>query len=109
MLFTLDSEFLGQRVLLSVDVSQLRVECVALGSITISADVYAKEQQMTSFFPLRVKQNVRTGAVYVVEKVAQLVWAVWLHDRILSTYLNQRLGFKAAVSSTPALKFSMIN
>jgi hypothetical protein len=46
-------------------------------------------------------------SVSVAEKVAQLVWAVWLEDRISSTYLNQRLVFKAAVSSTPASKLSI--
>jgi hypothetical protein len=105
MLFALDSEllcqiFFGGDFGMSVGVSRLRVECVAQGSITISADVYVMEWQMTSFFPLRRKLNGRTDAVYVAEKVVQLVWAVWLDDRISSTYLNQRLGFNAGVSST---------
>jgi hypothetical protein len=39
-------------------------------------------------------------AVYVEEKVVELVWAVWFDDRMSSTYLNQRLGFEAAVSNT---------
>jgi hypothetical protein len=47
-IFALDSEFLGHMLLpggfqVSVDVSRLRVECVTQGSITISADIYAKE------------------------------------------------------------------
>jgi hypothetical protein len=55
---------------------------------------------MTSFFSLHRKPNGRMNALYIAEKVVQPVWAVWLDDRISSTYLNQQLGFKAAVSST---------
>jgi hypothetical protein len=65
---------------------------------------------MTSFFfSLRRKPNGRMEAVYVAEKVVQLVWAEWLDDRISSTYLNQRLVFEAAVFSTHASEFSMKN
>jgi hypothetical protein len=52
---------------------------------------------MTSF-RIRPKLHGRMDAVYVAEKVVELVWAAWFDDRMSSTYLNQRLGFKAAVS-----------
>jgi hypothetical protein len=42
-------------------------------------------------------------AVYVAEKVAVFVWAVWLDDGISSTYLSQRRELNTAVSNTSSV------
>jgi hypothetical protein len=59
-------------------------------------------------FLLHCDLKVRMDAVYVAEKAVQLVWNVWPDDKSISAYWNQYLGFKAAVFSVCALKFSIV-